>query len=201
MPAQFTETMPRNMMHPKITITGDLGSGKSVVSKLLEAALNYQIYSTGKVQREIAARYGMSTLELNQYAETHPEIDEEIDSAFIQLNNAAEGLIVDSRLAWHFMPSSFKVYMSVPLEVAASRIMADPTRKGEQYADLGQAVAQLKARKDSENVRFLEKYGCDCTKMANFDYVADTNGPSPEEVAAGILKAFESWKEKQGTFA
>lgn len=183
-------------INPKITITGDLGSGKSVVSKLLQASLGYEIYSTGKVQREIAARYGMSTLELNQYAETHPEIDEEIDSAFAALNHRAEGLIVDSRLAWFFMPGSFKLYLRVPFEVAAARIMGDDTRKGERYATLDQAVADLKARKQSENQRFLEKYGADCSNMANFDYVADTSQHSPEEVAQGILQAFEAWRRQ-----
>jgi cytidylate kinase len=181
-------------MQPKITITGDLGSGKSVVSKLLQAALGFEIYSTGKVQREIAARYGMTTLELNQYAETHPEIDAEIDSAFAQLDHRPEGLIVDSRLAWHFMPRSFKLYLRVPIEVAAARIMGDPTRKGERYASLEQAVADIRARKQSENRRFLEKYDANCADMLNFDYIADTDNRSPESVAEGILAAFEKWK-------
>ncbi len=184
-------------MHPKITITGDLGSGKSVVSKLLQARLGFEIYSTGKVQREIALRYHMSTLELNQFAETHPEIDEEIDSAFVQLNHRAEGLIVDSRLAWHFMPASFKLYLRVPIEIAAARIMGDPTRKGEKYASLEQAVNDLRSRKQSENRRFLDKYNADCSNMANFDHVADTDGKTPEAVAAEILSAFESWKMKR----
>jgi CMP/dCMP kinase len=183
-------------MQPKITITGDLGSGKSVVSKLLQAQLGYEIYSTGKVQREIAARYGMSTLELNQYAETHPEIDQEIDSAFVQLNHRPEGLIVDSRLAWHFMPNSFRLYLSVPIAVAAARIMADPTRKGEQYKSLDQAVADIRARKQSENRRFLDMYGADCANMDHFDYVADTNGCTPEAVSEAILQAFEAWQKR-----
>jgi CMP/dCMP kinase len=184
-------------IQPKITITGDLGSGKSVVSKILQEKLGYDVYSTGKVQREIAARYGMTTLELNQYAQTHPEIDEEIDSAFAQLNLRPEGIIVDSRLAWHFMPHSFKIYMRVPVDVAAARIMADPTRKGERYASVTQAISDIRARKASENERFLLKYNADCTDMDNFDYVADTTNHSPEEVADGIIRAFEVWKREK----
>lgn len=188
-------------MQPKITITGDLGSGKSVVSKLLQSTLGYEVYSTGKVQREIATRYGMTTLELNQYAHTHPEIDEEIDSAFASLSKREEGLIVDSRLAWHFMPASFKIYLRVPVEIAAMRIMSDPTRKGERYMNQEQAIADIIARKKSENTRFLEKYNADCGNMANFDYVADTADRAPEAVAKGILDAFEAWKESRATFA
>lgn len=183
---------------PKITITGDLGSGKSVVSKLLQEKLGFEVYSTGKVQREIAARYGMTTLELNQYAHTHPEIDEEIDSTFASLNHRPEGLIVDSRLAWHFMPQSFKVYLRVPIEVAATRIMGDSTRKGERYATAAQAIADITARKRSENERFLAKYNADCSNMANFDYVADTADKNPEAVAAGILQAFHQWEMRHG---
>lgn len=177
----------------KITITGDLGSGKSVVSKALSAELGFEIYSTGKVQREIAARLGMTTLELNQFAETHPEIDDEIDSAFIRLNAQPQGLIVDSRLAWFFMPDSFKVFLKVPVEVAAKRIMNDPTRKSEKYQDAVQAVEELRARKMSENERFLEKYKADCTHMGNFNLVIDTADFTPDQVAWQIIDGFKSW--------
>lgn len=178
---------------PKITITGDLGSGKSVVSKRLREILGFEIYSTGKVQREIAARLGMSTLELNQYSDTHPEIDEEIDSAFIRLNQEPAGYIVDSRLAWFFMPGSFKVFLTVPVEVAAQRIMNDPTRNSERYQDAVQAVAELRARKASENQRFLEKYNADCTNMGNFNLVINTSDFSPNEVADQIVAGYQQW--------
>ena len=45
-----------------ITITGDLGSGKSTVSNVLIDRLNYDYIYTGKIQREIAERYKMTTL-------------------------------------------------------------------------------------------------------------------------------------------
>ncbi|HHG85828.1 MAG TPA: cytidylate kinase, partial [Bacteroidetes bacterium] len=134
-----------NHIQPKITITGDLGSGKSVASKFLQDNLGFEIYYTGKVQREIAARHGMTTLELNKYAETHPEIDEEIDSVFVDLNLRPEGLIVDSRLAWFFMPNSFKVYLSVPVAVSAARIMGDNSRKKERYRDFEHAKRDISA--------------------------------------------------------
>lgn len=185
-----------NPIQPKITITGDLGSGKSVVSKLLNAALGFETYSTGKVQREIAARHGMTTLELNQYAETHPEIDEEIDSVFKELNLRKEGLLVDSRMAWFFMPQSYKVYLKVPVEVSADRIMGDSSRKKEKYRDRAHAIQDISARKQSENTRFLEIYGADCGDMSNFDLVVDTSKISPEEVAGKILEGFRKWSHE-----
>jgi cytidylate kinase len=180
-------------IQPKITITGDLGSGKSVVSKFLNAQLGFEIYSTGKVQRAIAERYGMTTLELNRYAETHPEIDEEIDGVFVELNKRPEGLIVDSRMAWFFMPDSFKVYLSVPPRVSAERIMGDTSRNKEKYPDLETAIRDITARKASENRRFLEIYEADCANMDNFDLVVDTSTILPEEVGQRILDAFQAW--------
>ena len=38
--------------------------------------------------------------------------------------------ILDSRLAWHFVPSSFKVYLTVRPEIAAERVMNDHKRTG-----------------------------------------------------------------------
>ena len=49
-----------------ITITGNLGSGKSTICKILEDKFGFEIYSTGKVQRELARQMNMTTLEMNQ---------------------------------------------------------------------------------------------------------------------------------------
>ena len=66
-------------MQDKISLAGDLGSGKSTVSKILIEELGATYYSTGAIVRDIAEKRGMSVVELNTYMETHPEIDHEID--------------------------------------------------------------------------------------------------------------------------
>jgi len=172
-----------------ITLTGDLGSGKSTVSKILTERLNYDYIYTGKIQREIANRYQMSTLELNQYAETHPEIDEEIDATFKALNDSTH-LIVDSRLAWFFIPDSFKVYLTCDLMVAANRISNDRQRKNEQYISQEEAVQNIIARKESENKRYMELYGADCSDLSNFNLTIDTSFVTPEEVADKIIGGY-----------
>ena len=50
----------------KISITGDLGSGKTTVAKLLCAKLGYSYFSTGAIQRELAQKLGVDTLSLNK---------------------------------------------------------------------------------------------------------------------------------------
>ncbi len=180
--------------YPKMSITGDIGSGKSVITRLLGEETGYRLYSTGQLQREIAARRGMSTLELNRYAETHPEIDEEIDSASRALRSKPEALIIDSRIAWNFIPESFKVYLVVDGNIAAERILSDDVRQTESYEDLATARDDIRRRRRSEKERFSELYGIDLLDLNNYDLVVDTSCSSPQEIAAVILRAFCSWK-------
>jgi len=178
---------------PKIiSITGDLGSGKSTVSDILCKKLNYEYIYTGKIQREIALKYNMTTLELNKYSETHPEIDEEIDSTFKSLNESTD-LIVDSRLAWFFLPQSFKIFLKTDLIVSANRISGDSKRKNEKYSSEEEAVSKIVARKASENKRYIELYGADCSDLSNFNLVVDTSYISPEQVADIIFAEYNSW--------
>jgi CMP/dCMP kinase len=176
----------------KITLTGDLGSGKSAVSKVLCEKTGFPYVSTGKIQRKLAQEMGMDTLEMNRLADVDPTIDEKIDSVFIELGKDEHNYIVDSRLAWFFLPKSFKVYLKVDMKIAVKRIVNDPTRKkSENYKSEKEAIKKITARKKSENKRFLSKYGADCTKMDNFDLVIDTAQYSPEQVANMILWGLE----------
>ena len=175
-----------------ITLTGDLGSGKSTVSKILCDRLRYNYIYTGKIQREIANRYRMTTLELNQYAETHPEIDEEIDATFQSLNHSTD-LIVDSRLAWFFIPESFKVFLMTDINVAVRRISGDSQRKNEKYSSEEEAANNIMARKASENKRYMELYRADCSDLSNFNLVIDTSFITPEEVAGMITSGYRAW--------
>jgi cytidylate kinase len=175
-----------------ISITGDLGSGKSTVSHLLRERLGYDYVYTGNIQREIAKRYNMTTLELNKYSETHPEIDEEIDTTFKSLNDSNH-LIVDSRLAWFFIPKSFKIFLKTDIAVSAQRISSDIWRETENYASQDEAIDKIVARKESEIKRYMNLYGVDCSDLSNFDHVIDTSYISPEEVADNIIAKYNVW--------
>jgi cytidylate kinase len=179
--------------HPKISLTGDLGSGKSHLSRLLSERLGYKIISTGLIQRDIAHKHGMTTLELNEYTRTHPEIDDEIDGRVTELEKSQESLIFDSRLAWHFAPSSFKVYLKVDPDEAARRIFKDQ-RCSEKYQSLEEAKQQILARRQSELQRFKDYYHIDYADLHNYDVVVDTSHQPPAEVCETIIRSFEKWR-------
>ncbi|MCI0655053.1 MAG: cytidylate kinase family protein, partial [Methylococcaceae bacterium] len=177
-----------------ITITGDLASGKSLIAKKIAEELGAVYFSTGLIQREIAAEYGMTTLELNKYSESHPEIDHEIDDRVRRLNESADALVVDSRMAWHFLPHSFKVFLSTNIVRAAERVIADTERSSEPvYKDRNDAMLKLQERKYSENKRYLHLYSADCSSLSNFDLVVDTTYSVPDDTIQAIISGFEDW--------
>ena len=183
-------------MGNKISLAGDLGSGKSTVAKLLIEALGAEYYSTGAIVRAVAEKRGMSVADLNVYMETHPEIDKEIDDGLVALSEDARALVIDSRMAWHFTKGTFKVYLSTDAEVAALRIM-NAGRTGESTGSLAQQVSETKRRRASEQKRYSEKYGVDIQDFANYDLVVDTTYATPEEISACILAAFRLKNEGQ----
>ncbi len=180
-----------------ISLSGMLGSGKSTVGKMLAERLGYTFYSTGNVQRQIAARYGVTTLELNEMSKTNPMIDKEIDSVFRDLPLRGIDYVVDSRLAFYFIPSSFKVKLNVDVDVAGERIMNDKSRSGEKtYETVQEAVEALVARRTLEVERFKRIYNVDIDNEYNFDYVVDTTHCTPEELCDKIIAKFEKFKKK-----
>ena len=174
-------------MSRTVALSGELGSGKSSVSQLLADALEARRVSTGEAQRRIAAQRGISTLELNRLSETDPQIDEEIDSVFRSLADAGEDLVVDSRLAWHFLPAAFKVHLVVEPAEGARRVLDRRDASAERYSSLAEALEKIDDRVTSEQRRFLAVYGIDIFDLCNYDLVVDTTEASPGQVAAAVL--------------
>ena len=172
-----------------ITITGDVGSGKSTVGKLLAAWLGYSHISTGKIQREIASRLGITTLQLNEASMKNREVDDEIDSYLQRLNVEGKSLVLDSRMAWHFVPKSFKVFISVDPYAGARRVLGD-RRTEEVHNGIADALQNNLRRKELEDKRFAQLYGINCNALKNFDLVVDSTWVTAECVAGVIRDAF-----------
>lgn len=185
------------MQSYKITISGELGSGKSVLSKQLCERSDFRIISVGAIQRELAELHGMSTLEFNKYMETHPEIDIECDNKVVEYGLKEANLILDSRMAWHFVPHAFKIHLLVNRQIAANRIFNDNVRKNEQNDDIEHTLQNIIARKASELKRFKEQYNVNIDNLQNYNIVVDSSFITPVVLADFILNKFESWKSQK----
>lgn len=178
----------------KVSISGDLGSGKSTICRLMQERHPFRIYSMGEAWRRLAEKYNMTILELNRYSETHP-LDEEMDRSMAEEANAEEDIIFDARLGWYFVPGSFKVHLIVETDIAAQRIFNDKRGKSEGYSSVEEAKDSILRRKASESDRYMQKYGIDCCNMDNYDLVIDTSYTSPENITELIFDKLGLWKE------
>lgn len=189
-----------------ITLTGNLGSGKSTVCKLLEGKYGFDIFSTGKVIRSIADDLGISVLEMNELMTKDHQYDHMIDdkTASISRENPDKAILFDSRLAWHFVEKSFKVFLSVDLGEAARRVYNDASRgEVEAYKDIEDAKTQLAARAANEDKRYEELYGIHYFDFKNYNLVLDSSFLPPERIAEALMneaRGCETWDgyEKTG---
>lgn len=182
-----------------ITLTGNLGSGKSTLSKILEAEYGYEIFSTGKVIRQIAEEQGVSVLEMNKLMEKDHKYDHMIDdtTARISREQKDKKILFDSRLAWNFVEESFKVFLSVSLPVAASRVLSDASRGAvESYASVEECMASLKDRAATEDRRYKEIYGIEYFNYANYNLVLDSSDCTPDILAKILVQEATAAEEK-----
>lgn len=175
-----------------ITITGELGSGKSTVAQLLCEKYGFTKYSTGTIQREIAKEKGITTLELNQLMsnDVNNKYDAMIDNKTVEISrsNMGKDIVYDSRMAWHFVEKSFKVYITVDIHVAANRVIMADRGKEEHYDSLEEAAKSLIKRKQLEDSRFAQIYSVNTTDFNNYDLIVDSSVLAPDELAKFIME-------------
>ena len=175
-----------------ISMSGDIGGGKSSVAKSLNEMIGYKIIGTGSIQRNIALQRGMTTLELNEISKTDRSVDDEIDSYVIKLGVSEENLIIDSRLAWHFIPDSFKVYLSVNSTIGGERVY-ESSRNSEHNPSLEATIENNSSRQKMESDRFKNLYDINFRDYSNYDLVIDTSYAPPTVIAQKILESFNKW--------
>ncbi len=174
-----------------ITIAGEAGSGKSTVASLVADKLKYKHYSVGDLMRQIARKRKLTLLEVSRLAEKSRDIDEELDDMQAGLGKNEDNLVFDSRLGWHFIPDSFKVFLKVDPPEGARRIYSDSKRKGEEInRNLKETLENIKKRKASELKRYHEYYDLNPYDPKHYDLVIDTTNSIPEKTAEKILASF-----------
>jgi predicted cytidylate kinase len=181
-----------------ISITGDLGSGKSTVAKEICRILGLSYLSTGLIQRRLGQEKGMDTLEFNKFANNNKEVDEYIDQQLKDVNDKTESYVLDSRLGWHFVNKSFKIYAMAIDEVAATRVLMDGKRVGEPNSgDLKTKIRHQKERRKIENDRFEKIYSIKPSIFKDFDVIIDTSTANIENVTELIIELYQKHASNQ----
>ncbi|OYT32879.1 cytidylate kinase [Candidatus Woesearchaeota archaeon] len=174
-----------------ITISGTPGSGKSTVAKGIAERLGYEHFSAGDFMRKLAEEKNTSLQELMKKAEKNKTIDKMIDEQTKKLAKEKDDFVIDSRLAFHFIPESIKIFLKTDELVAAKRILRDimrNKRKTEsEIKTLKDAENLIKKRLESEKKRYKKYYGLDYLDEENYDFVLDTTGLVPEEAIDKVM--------------
>lgn len=179
----------------RITISGQAGSGKSTVADIIANKLRINRYSTGDYMRTMAAARGVTIIKLNKMSETDPAIDRELDEWQKKLEEKKqESFVLDSRIGFHFIPSSIKVFLCADLNIRAKRIFL-MNRLVEQNTTMKKTIADIKKRQALERERYKEKYGVDFLDFSRYDLVLNTTKLTPEKVADKIINFTKNTKK------
>ena len=181
-----------------ITISGMLGAGKSTTAKQLAEELGYLHFSSGDLMRAIGKEHGIDDIrQVNLENEKDHKFDYLVDERLRQIGKNENEIIIDSRMAWHWIPGAFKVFLDISLDDAVPRIMASisPERRTTEHIpdDPKEYKKLLKERMDSENRRYDKLYGVDLYDLSQYDLVIDTMNNPFDAVVEEVLTAYRLW--------
>lgn len=186
------------MKNKVITLSGELGAGKSTTTQILRKKLDYQHIYTGGLHRKYAEELGLSFDQYHRLAEEDPKYDNHVDDQLREFLTKSENIICDSFMSPWLAPDSFKVFLDIDPMVAAERMFEDqkvnPTRVTEDYGSVEEQFKKNKARRASNIKRFKEFNGIEnYLEKSHFDIVINTTNIDPSEVVEKILQAYDDW--------
>ena len=205
-----------------ITISGEPASGKSTVVKVLTKKYQNQGYkvhimSTGEIFREIVKKEylrmypdrtdaNLADIQADEnFAKKRNEIDALIDGEMekrgLEINSEdrpSDVYIIDSRLAWHNIPKSYAIRLTIGERIAGKRVFYDSTRGSEdKYETLEEAIEKTRERKLGEISRYKKRYGVDLDNQENYDLIVDTSYSNTEELAQIIISGEKAYRAGQ----
>lgn len=179
-----------------ITINGFPGSGKSSTAKGVAAELGYEHFSSGDLFRKMAAARGLTVEEINFVAEKQKEIDLEVDEFLKKIGKEKSNLVIDSRMAFHWIPDSFKVFLNLDPRIAAERAFVQiqkEGRVGQAGSSVDEVLENTLKRRMSEQKRYWDLYRVDITDKSQFDLVGDTGTNDLNKIIQIVITAYRKW--------
>ena len=184
----YNWTKPKSFPN-KITLSGEVASGKSTIGRLLAENLDYKFVSIGNRTREFAERKGLDIVQFQKECLSDPRIDKLIDKQFSEECNANENLIIDYRLAFKFISNSYNIFLKIS-EANATDRLRKANRQNETYLT-------IRERNDTFKNQFQNSYGVDYTDEKNYDLVIEIEQfKSPKEITECILKQLTNHTSK-----
>lgn len=181
-----------------ITLGGLPGSGKSTVKRLLAEKLGYATFSTGDFVREMAHERNLTLEEFNELVKHDRTLDLLIDERLEHIEAEEDFYVIDSHLAFHFVPSAFSVFLSISPEVSAERIFNDASspiriKSGDVMASHEEAYTRTQKRIQNHIERYAKHYGINPYNESQYSLIIDTEARTPEVVADIVHDEYQTW--------
>mgnify|MGYP001353234851 CR=1 FL=1 len=175
-----------------VIISGQPGTGKSTIAKLLAKKLKYDHKSSGDFQREIAKEKKITIKELAKLEEKDSALDKMVDDRQKEFGEKYDNFVMDTWLGAKFIPHAFKVFLSADEDTRAKRIFNDKEnkqrRESENLDDFEKTKQNMNERDESNKQRWKKYYGFDYTERKYYDLVIDTSFMDVNEIVEVILK-------------
>jgi cytidylate kinase len=169
----------------KITIFGFAWSGTSTIWKMLSTSLDYTFMSSGNIMREWASESWLSIYDFEiQVAQKDDSFDLKLDKKVQEFWYNNDNFIFESRLAWHFIKDSFKIYLHCDEDERYLRI------QNREWLNLYD-IKKKNTKRESELVERYNSVYKDIEfppSKKDFDLFIDATDISPEEIINLILQ-------------
>jgi CMP/dCMP kinase len=165
-----------------VALGGPPGSGKSTAGRRVAEQLGLTFTSAGDVFRAEAARRGLDVEAFGRYAESHPDVDRELDRAMQAL--ATPGQLLDGRIQGVLCRRAGTPVASVVVTADRDERVRRVARRDGQTLD--EANLRVEQREASERARYAAIYGIDLDREPA-DLVVDSTHLDAERVTATIV--------------
>lgn len=165
----------------KVTIFGFAGTGTSSTGRMLAQELRCEFVSSGNIFRAEAAKRGLSLIEFTQLTSTDSSYDKVLDQRMIDFGKDHSHFVVESWLAYHFIPDSKKIKLVCDLDERIERVAR------RDKIPLEQARKDTAFREDFNRKKYKSLYGIeDYADDSHFDLILDTTTTPISKIVAKI---------------
>lgn len=174
----------------QITISGDIGSGKSTIGAMLAEHYNAELIDCGQLYRKYAVQRGNDVLSQNKSTDT--TVDKLIDNEITALGKEGKDRVFVSRTAWHFIPNAVHIYLCVDPILAATRAATRST-VGEAHKSMEETLLYSMDRLYTEDKRYYEMYGITRDKqLQHANIIMNIGEYGIDTVFASLVKVIDA---------